>query len=1349
MKKLLLSLAIILATLSATAGNVNQDVAKHIARNFAAQKGRNALAVQAEVVYSHPMPNKRDIAFYVVNLAETGFVIVSADDVAHPVLGYGFEHPWPNETLPPQITDFFDDLAAQIETASDQEPDSETADEWVQLLSDNPQPKETHTVINPLLTTTWDQGMYYNDLCPEDPNGINGHVPAGCVAVAMAQIINYWQFPTQGRGSHSYMSNYGTLSVNYANETYNYLNMPNALNSNSSSTQINAIAQLMRDCGVSVNMQYENSASGAYAIEARCGFINYFQYSPDLSYAEKKFFSASEWNGLIQQDLNANYPVYYSGNGTSGHSFVCDGYDSNNYYHFNFGWSGQADGWFLTDAINPGNHQFNSFQAAIVGIAPYETGNIILGHTVGTSSFTIDEPIEYYDLWRHNLYPGSINVVFPCQSYVTFVTNNLSDVLVVDALEITGPDCIVYDGMVNSSMLGVFHATLSSFITDFYPIESLSNAVYLQLGGQSTYLEGFHLHIQKNGGCRMVSHIETHVDTSAVYLSWQEHGSADSWIIEYGEKDFTLGEGTTITSNNNSICIDNLVFDQWYDFYIQPTCGSEIGNMWKKITTHPDKPYWHEIITSQPSGFIMDSVGNIHIHTPEALAWFNVLGNGYHGEACHHFKDTTVFLRSDIDMGQYRWMPINYFRGTFNGGNHVISNMYINEDRNAITPWQNRYSVGMFRICRDHATILDLILYNSYVTGGCGVSALIGSLQPMDITGTYGEPGATLINVHVLAANIIGYYTVGGLVGSAQHLHAINCSSSGTLTGSLGVGGLCGSAEYIQCENSFSTATIALLSNPIYTNFTESRGGLIGGFACSNSFNNCYSSGVVTYNPDPYYHWGIGKTIGAAYGDINDTTLIHYLYGYDINTSLPLYVVDGPSAPIVSDTSVFTSTGNGFHLNSTISINNTAYTDLLDALNAWVDANNTQDNYLHWITDTAMIYDGFPMLERQASINSYFINVSANPENGGTITGQGYYNEGELCTINATANESHLFSHWTNNDIIVSNNPTYSFNVIENASYVAHFTSKPSYTISVSADPTTGGSVSGGGVFLDGHICVLTASQNEDYVFDSWTKDGALVSNNPTYSFVVTENAAFVAHFTQLPYYLITVMVEPELGGNISGGGSYPFGHTCVLTANPNTNYVFENWTKDGSVVSNNPTISFSVIEDATYIAHFAYQPNYSTIIADANPINGGIVTGGGNYENGEICTLTVNPNTGYQFIYWTENAEIVSQDLSYSFTVTGNRHLIAQLTDIVNVTEEQLAEDLTVYPNPATDKLYIEYSDQILHCELFTTVGSRVYHGSDNGTKVEIPLEALPAGLYLVRITTQNLVLTKRFVKE
>ena len=408
---------------------VDPDRAVLIARNFIAQYVKGADQMTATVVYTHPMPKSKLPAMYVVNVGNT-FVIVSADDIAHPVLGYSLSRPWPVQTengkranenstdanvmLPSQVSGYLDDLAAQIESAAGQQGtlDRETASEWRQLLSLNSQLLTTNLPdsVGPLLTTTWDQGQYYNALCPEDANGFYGHCPTGCVATAMAQIVNYWGYPVHGRGTHSYQSlYYGTLTVNYDSTTYDYANMPDALTNSSTSAQVNAVATLMYHCGVANVMGYGAGSSSAISENTRTAFINHFGYSSKLGYAERHLYTDAEWRGLLKTEIDSLSPVYYTAYNIfgTGHAFVLDGYRDNDYFHFNFGWGGQADGWYLVSAINAGEG-YTLWQQAIVGIRPDSASNSVLCHSVisdlNQEYYTVNSPIHLYNMSANNEY---------------------------------------------------------------------------------------------------------------------------------------------------------------------------------------------------------------------------------------------------------------------------------------------------------------------------------------------------------------------------------------------------------------------------------------------------------------------------------------------------------------------------------------------------------------------------------------------------------------------------------------------------------------------------------------------------------------------------------------------------------------------------------------------------------------------------------------------------------------------------------------------------------------------------------------------------------------------------------
>ncbi len=238
--------------------------------------------------------------------------------------------------------------------------------------------------VTPLCQTTWDQSPYYNALCPYD-NSASERTVTGCVATAMAQVMKFWNFPATGTGYHSYNHDtYGTLSANFGSSTYNWTSMPNNVSSNNS-----AVATLMYHCGVSVDMNYgvgSTGGSGAYVISnaspvTNCteyALKNYFGYKSTLQGVEKDNYTQTQWVNLMKTELDAGRPVIYAGFGSGGgHCFVNDGYDINSFFHFNWGWSGSYNGFFVITALNPGGvgtgggtGGFNNNHQAVIGIEP-------------------------------------------------------------------------------------------------------------------------------------------------------------------------------------------------------------------------------------------------------------------------------------------------------------------------------------------------------------------------------------------------------------------------------------------------------------------------------------------------------------------------------------------------------------------------------------------------------------------------------------------------------------------------------------------------------------------------------------------------------------------------------------------------------------------------------------------------------------------------------------------------------------------------------------------------------------------------------------------------------------------
>lgn len=378
----------------------------------------------------------------------------------------------------------------------------------------------------------------------------------------------------------------------------------------------------------------------------------------------------------------------------------------------------------------------------------------------------------------------------------------------------------------------------------------------------------------------------------------------------------------------------------------------------------------------------------------------------------------------------------------------------------------------------------------------------------------------------------------------------------------------------------------------------------------------------------------------------------------------------------------------------------------------------------------------------QAQPQNYTVSVSANPTNGGTVSGGGTYQQGQQCTVHATANTGYTFTNWTENGNVVSTNANYSFTVTSNRTLVANFTAQ-TYTITATANPTNGGTVAGGGTFNYGQSCTLTATPATGYNFVRWTKNGLQVSTNANYTFNVTESAALVAQF-QLQSCAVFTSAYPVEGGTTTGGGSYLYGDNVTVTATANEGYNFINWVEDDNVVSTEANYSFTVTGSRSLTAIFELQALEITVAID--PEEAGTIIGGGTYSYGEEVTLTIERNEDWAFQNWTENGEVVSEEMTYTFVITSNRDLVAHFMHTEGI-DEQTA-NVSLYPNPTQGEVTLE-GEGLQSIRIMNAFGQTIYNAKVEGNQVRIDLSGMAKGIYVMHIGTENGNAVRQIVVE
>ena len=324
-------------------------------------QSRGILAQSFTLAYEAKTADRSASCFYVLNRPSSeGYIIISADDRLPDVLGYSDNGAFDADHVPENVKWWLSEYERQIEWMFSNDvatPLAETdyRDDWLE--------------VTPLVKSQWDQGAPYNNKCPT----INGtRALTGCVATAMAQIMNYYQWPMRGRGSHSYVWKGKTLSMDFSEITFDWDNMQNTYSfQNDSPEAQDAVATLMYACGISLDMNYGITESTAWI--GNLPMCQYFDYIANYIHRGIVDISNAEVENLVYNELTNNRPVIYCGQSiTAGHAFVCDGYSYDGLFHINWGWGGYYDGYFLLNLLNPGNggYGFNTDQEIVYGIYP-------------------------------------------------------------------------------------------------------------------------------------------------------------------------------------------------------------------------------------------------------------------------------------------------------------------------------------------------------------------------------------------------------------------------------------------------------------------------------------------------------------------------------------------------------------------------------------------------------------------------------------------------------------------------------------------------------------------------------------------------------------------------------------------------------------------------------------------------------------------------------------------------------------------------------------------------------------------------------------------------------------------
>ncbi len=422
MKKLLNLLLTLAVVSSAMAGTVNRQQARETAAKFMQQKGirLDDASQQGKKVPAGEQP------VYVFNAVEgQGFVVVSGDDRTDAILGYTTQGSYDEDNLPENFREWLNQMTAEIE-ALQQLPDESRASEPSET---EPQQVTIHGAIPPLIATTWNQGNSDNS---ENTDGVyNIRLPrigsrypcTGCVAVCGAQIMYYHKWPQEAtKVVPGYNSSLSATSNSLPAKEFEWGKMKTSYtNADAYSDAAYAVADLMLYAGWAANMSYGIDGSSSSQVTLAGNMVEYFGYDPGWRSVNRSDYSVADWDELIYNELANRRPVIYDGakaaNGSGGHAFLCDGYDGEGLYHFNWGWGGGYNGYFKLSATNP--YQANSYPGYVFG------NSAVIGIQPNTGIVPVDPNAD--DEWETEIIEGTVAKASDVSLDGTTVTMTLSN----------------------------------------------------------------------------------------------------------------------------------------------------------------------------------------------------------------------------------------------------------------------------------------------------------------------------------------------------------------------------------------------------------------------------------------------------------------------------------------------------------------------------------------------------------------------------------------------------------------------------------------------------------------------------------------------------------------------------------------------------------------------------------------------------------------------------------------------------------------------------------------------------------------------------------------------------------
>ncbi|MDP3914232.1 MAG: C10 family peptidase [Bacteroidota bacterium] len=1130
MKNLFILLIGIILFTNANAQPITISMAKEIARNHLQSVGmgnlKSASINRTKFQFSTASiaKEKNDTLYFVLNdTINKGFVIVSADKRAYPILGYSLEGNFDEANQPPAFVEWMENRKQEIAYIKEnvQQADSKTAQQWDNLSSTNY--SETATTVGPLLQTTWNQSQYYNDKCPEDANspyGYNGRVPTGCVATSMAQVMKYWNYPTTGNGVNSYTPSshpeYGVQAADFGATTYDWTVMPNSLTSPN-----NAVATLIYHSGVAVNMDYDPEGSGAGS--PRTALVSNFKYSSDATNVNKSSYTESNWINLLKSELDSHRPIWYRGDngGTSGHAFVCDGYQNLNYFHFNWGWGGYLDNYFLVGSLTPGSKNYSLNQGAIIKVFPAKVPDAIgpiTGLTevcAGFTGVTYTVPaIPNAASYTWTLPSGATGTSSYNSITVNFGVTALSGNIKVKAQNSLGTTtesslAITVNALPAATGVITGKTMVCSGVSETYSIAPVSGAVYYT----------WEIPAGWTGSSTSTSIRVTPGSTSGTIKvkanSAKCSGTSSSLLVAIGvpitptsvsASLTTITPGQTTSIKVNGGALNSAPNWEWYT----GSCGGTQVGTGSTITVSPTTTTTYYVqATGCGVSTTCKSITITYCSAPAAPASSSAsIGSPSNGTS----HKINFSVESVLNADGYSW---DY---SYDGTNWVIN--WFSET------WLNLYwDLGdkpntpvYFRVRAYSCTPKQ---YSNYTY-----------TSPKPIYTACDVPASPTVNGATSNSLNLTLNAETPVANPAITTYSIYCTTTSQY---LQSNGALGSTEVFQTKSEWGTKTITGLSgNTKYCFYAKARNndGDIR-FNTSNSACGTTTSGICTTPGTPV------SVSGTATGQT--TASLSWSAGSPTGSStVTFYWVVGTSSSV--------SYGNGVAQGSTTGTS-ASVTGLVDGTTYYLR--------VYAVTSCNSTNSGYGP-SSAFKTNSYCI-APTSPTSA--TASQTTITSGQSTTLQVVGGVLNSAPNWawytgscggtqvgSGTSLLVSPTVTTTYFVQASACGITTtcrsvtISVNTNFTISTSSNPIAGGATSGSGTYQSGQSRTVTATANSGYTFSNWTESGSPVSINASYTFTLSGNRTLVANFiaSSTPTITISATSLPDCGDVSVGQNSIP-----------------------------------------------------------------------------------------------------------------------------------------------------------------------------------------------------------------